>query len=121
MMIIRRLIGTVSESKKYIAGNVGLQWCSLVANMIMMIAITRFQGSVFRGDANYGNYVLTAVIVVVAVIIRFVCTTMASRMGYLSSKQVKKTLREMIYTKLLRLGNSYMVCLGRMEKERMQS
>ena len=121
MMIIRRLIGTVSESKKYIAGNVCLQWCSLVANMIMMIAITRFLGSVFRGDANYGSYVLTAVIVVVAVIIRFVCTTMASRMGYLSSKQVKKTLREMIYTKLLRLGNSYMVCLGRMEKERMQS
>ena len=28
-------------------------------------------------------------------------------MGYLSSKAVKKTLREMIYRKLLRLGTSY--------------
>ena len=28
-------------------------------------------------------------------------------MGYLSSKAVKKTLRELIYKKLLRLGSSY--------------
>lgn len=27
MMINKRLIGTVSESKKYIAGNVVSQWC----------------------------------------------------------------------------------------------
>lgn len=42
-----------------------------------------------------------------AVIVRFVCATVSSRMGYLSSKAVKKTLREMIYKKLLRLGSSY--------------
>ena len=29
MMINKRLIGTVAESKKYIVGNVILQWCSL--------------------------------------------------------------------------------------------
>ena len=31
MMINKRLIGTVSQSKKYVAGNVALQWCSLTA------------------------------------------------------------------------------------------
>lgn len=31
MMIDKRLIGTVSESRKYIAGNVVCQWCALVA------------------------------------------------------------------------------------------
>lgn len=31
MMINKRLIGAVPESKKYIAGNVALQWCSLFA------------------------------------------------------------------------------------------
>lgn len=35
MMINKRLIGTVAESKKYIAGNVVLQWCSLAANIAM--------------------------------------------------------------------------------------
>ena len=39
--------------------------------------------------------------------IRFLCTAGASRMSYLSSKAVKKTLREKIYEKLLRLGASY--------------
>ena len=42
-----------------------------------------------------------------AVTVRFVCTLLSSRMGYLSSKTVKKVLREKIYEKLLRLGASY--------------
>ncbi|MGN0979884.1 MAG: hypothetical protein ACI4PT_06095 [Candidatus Avoscillospira sp.] len=41
MMINKRLIGTVSESKKYIAGNVALQWCALAANIAMIGAICR--------------------------------------------------------------------------------
>ena len=37
MMINKRLIGIVSESKKYIAGNIVAQWCSLAANIVMKI------------------------------------------------------------------------------------
>lgn len=37
MMINKRLIGTVSESKKYIAGNVALQWCSIAANIAVIV------------------------------------------------------------------------------------
>ena len=70
MMINKRLIETVSESKKYTAGNVACQWISLMANIVMM-----------------GNITI--------------------KMSYLSSKAVKKTLREMIYKKLLRLGTPY--------------
>ena len=40
MMINKRLIGTVKESKKYIALNVAIQWCSLAANVVMMAAIS---------------------------------------------------------------------------------
>ena len=32
MMINKRLIGTVPDSKPYIAGNVALQWLSLLSN-----------------------------------------------------------------------------------------
>ena len=107
MMINKRLIGTVRESKKYIAGNVVFQWCSLVANIVMMATITGLLGSLFRGEAESGTLMKAAMIVGGAVITRYICTTMATRMGYLSSKAVKKTLREMIYQKLLRLGNAY--------------
>ena len=107
MMINKRLIGTVKESKKYIAGNVICQWVSLAANITMMGAIAWMLQSLFADSAGDGQIALTAVIAAVAVVIRFVCATLSSRMGYLSSKAVKKTLREMIYRKLLRLGTSY--------------
>ena len=105
MMINKRLIGTVKESKKYIAGNVICQWISLAANIVMMAAIANMLQNLYQGtDSHIG---LTALIAGAAVSVRFVCATTASRMGYLSSKAVKKTLREMIYRKLLRLGASY--------------
>ena len=107
MMINKRLIGAVKESKKYIAGNVVCQWTSQAANITMMGAIAKMLQSLFEGAAGDGQIVLTAVIAIVAVVVRFVCTTAASRMGYLSSKAVKKTLREMIHKKLLHLGSSY--------------
>ena len=106
-MINKRLIGTVKESKKYIAGNVIFQWISLVANIAMMAAIAKMLQGLFEGTVNDGQSALTAGIAVVALVVRFVCATAASRMGYLSGKAVKKTLREMIYKKLLRLGASY--------------
>lgn len=40
MMINKRLIGTVSESKKYIAWNVVCQWFALAASIAMMGAIS---------------------------------------------------------------------------------
>ena len=107
MMINKRLIGTVKDSKKYIAGNVICQWVSLVANITMMGAIAAMLQGLFDGSAGEAQIALTALIASVAVVVRFVCATTASRMGYLSSKAVKKTLREMIYRKLLRLGSSY--------------
>ena len=107
MMINKRLIGTVKESKKYIAGNVIYQWVSLAANITMMGAIAKMLQSLFEGTAGNRQIFLTAAIAAVAVLVRFACATAASQMGYLSSKTVKKALREMIYKKLLRLGSSY--------------
>ncbi len=105
MMIDKRLIGTVSESKKYVFGNVAFQWVSLVANMTLMTAISGLLAGLFTG--NSGSIGVTAIIAAVALAARFGCAIGAARMGYLSSKAVKKTLRELIYKKLLRLGVSY--------------
>ena len=107
MMINKRLIGTVKESKKYIAGNVICQWISLAANITMMGAIAHLLQAMYNGELGDGTLTATALIAAAAVIIRFICATSSSRMGYLSSKAVKKTLREMIYQKLLRLGAAY--------------
>lgn len=107
MMINKRLIGTVGESKKYIAGNVVMQWISLLANIIMMASLTSLLAKLFERTAGKKDFISVAIVALVAAVIRFLCTTGASRMAYLSSKSVKKKLRRLIYEKLLRLGASY--------------
>jgi ATP-binding cassette subfamily C protein len=52
MMINKRLINTVKESKKYIAGNVVCQWVSLTANITMMVAIAGMLQGLFDGSAD---------------------------------------------------------------------
>ncbi len=107
MMINKRLIGTVQESKKYIAGNVVCQWVSLAANITMMGTIAQLLGKLYQGEAHGSQLAATAVIAALAVVVRFVCAVLSSRMSYLSSRTVKKTLRQQIYSKLLRLGSAY--------------
>lgn len=107
MMIDKRLIGMVPESKKYVAGNVLMQWISLAANVVLMMSITRFFASLYAKNVTGKDFAVFAVIAVMAVTVRFFCAIGASRMGFLSSKKVKKTLREAIYTKLLKLGAAY--------------
>lgn len=115
MMINKRLIGTVGESKKYIAGNVAFQWLSLAANIVMMDSITRLLAVLFENTASEKDVWLTLLAAAAAVAVRYLCTRMASRMSYLSSKAVKKTLRGLIYQKLLRLGPSYQEQTGTSE------
>ena len=107
MMINKRLIGTVAESKKYIAANVVFQWISLVANIVMMGSITYFFAKLFEKSAERKHFLITLAIAAFTVAVRYLCTTLSSKMSYLSSKAVKMTLRELIYKKLLRLGSSY--------------
>lgn len=97
----------VGESKKYIAAHVVLQWISLLANIVMMWEIAHLLQSLYEKTLSQNQAIFVAVIAAIAVIVRFVCSVISSRMAYLSSKSVKKILRENIYKKLLRLGSSY--------------
>lgn len=107
MMINKRLIQTVQESKKFIAANVACQWVSLAANITMMVSITGFLAKMYSMTAFHGDVISTLMVVVAVVGVRFFCSVLSSRMSYLSSRTVKSTLRKKIYEKLLRLGTSY--------------
>lgn len=107
MMINKRLIQAVPESKKYIALNVALQWLSLAANIVMIGAIGFFLQKLLTKTEDVTSIIVLASIAVGAIIVQFLCTIGAARMSHLSSKSVKKTLRNKIYSKLLRLGSSY--------------
>lgn len=107
MMMNKRLFSTVKESKKYIAGNVISQWISLAANISMMAAIAKMLQALYEGTVTEMQFALTAAVAAAAAAIRFFSAVVSSKMSYLSSRKVKKTLRRSIYQKLLRLGPSY--------------
>ena len=107
MMINKRLIAAVPESRRYIAGNVACQWVALGANIAMMWRITALLAGLCEKTAGIREILGTLAVAILAVAVRYVCTVLASTMSYRSSKAVKKTLRQRIYRKLLRLGTAY--------------
>ena len=107
MMINKRLISTIGKSKKYIAGNVIVQWLSMIFNIVMIFSIANLLGKLAEKSIESGDMIFTICAAVIAVAVRFVCSRLQSKFSFLASKTVKKTMREMIYKKLLRLGSSY--------------
>ena len=107
MMINKRLIGLVNDSKKYIKYIVIFNWISLIANIISIFFIANLLEKVFNKNFSTNNIMITAVVVLIAIIIRIICNIFASKMSYYSSVNVKRVLREKIYNKLTKLGPSY--------------
>ena len=107
MMIDKRLIGTVKEAPRYIAGNVACQWVGLLANVAAVFSVASLLNAALDGTWTAGGLGLTALTVAAAVLVRFLCAGAAARMSYKASSRVKKVLRDRICEKLLRLGPSY--------------
>lgn len=107
MMLDKRLLATVPESRRYIAANVGLQWLALGANILLVGAVCRLLASLWAGSAVPVDLARTAALGLGAVALRFGCAVGAARMSYLSSRTVKTRLRTLLYEKLLRLGTAY--------------
>lgn len=107
MMIDKRLIGTVKEAPKYIAGNVACQWVGLLANVAAVLSVAKLLNAALAGTWTAGGLGLTALTVAGAVLVRFLCAGAAARMSYRASSRVKKVLRDRLYEKLLGLGPSY--------------
>lgn len=107
MMINKRLISVMGDSKKYIFLNVAVQWISMLFNMLMIFTIADLLQKLYEKSHMWTDIVLTAVAVTATVGVRFVCSRLQAKFSFNASKTVKKKLRSMIYEKLLRLGSAY--------------
>ena len=107
MMINKRLIAQVQESKKYIGANVAAQWCSLVLNILMMGVLTQFLVRLFQNTATAATWICTLLTGGFVLLGKHILSLISARMSYLSGRTVKLKLRKRIYEKLLALGNSY--------------
>lgn len=106
-MFDKRLMQVCPESKKYIIGNIILQFLELVCNTVMIIAIAVTIENLYRNNADIRQLSVTAIVIAATILARFFTSKYAVRMSYLASKTVKQRMREMIYSKLLKLGSKY--------------
>lgn len=115
MMIKPWLIRIVGKTKQYITGHVLVSWIGLLANIVVVTAIGRLLESLLTGTYTAQlarTVVLTAVC---AISVRIACALLTSYLSFLASNEVKRILRERIYTKLCRLGLSYTEKIGTSE------
>ena len=104
-MIKTRLLGLVPESKKYIAANVLLQWLGLCSNVVMIFTIAGLLDGLRLGQPV--SLAGSGAVIAGTIIARILCIKLAASASYHASRNVKKTLRGLLYGKLLRLGPSY--------------
>ena len=106
-MIDKKIIGIVPQSKKYVKLNVLFQWIALISNIVTIFTFVNVLNRLYKGTYNRNLIMTSLVIFVVCLTVRYFCTRLSAKMSYLSSKSVKKVLREKIYNKLLALGENY--------------
>lgn len=106
-MFDKRLMAMCPESKKYIVGNIACQWTELMMNAVMIFIISTAVEKLYSREMTANGVLMSLGILAGALVIRFFMTKTLARMSYLAAKTVKRVMREQIYKKILRLGNSY--------------
>ena len=108
-MFDKRLMKICPESRKYIAGNIILQWLELMCNALMIYVIANIIEEKYEQfyEMPISAFAIPLIIIAATIIVRIFTSKSAVRMSYLASKTVKRKMRELIYGKLLRLGSSY--------------
>lgn len=105
-MINKRLLSLSKKSQKYIYLTVLMNWISIICNIGVVLFIGDIIDKLFNDclnfdTAKYFMYIATLILV------RFVCNYMSGIFSHKSSSNVRTSIRESIYKKLLDIGINY--------------
>lgn len=106
-MFDKRLLGMVPGAVKYVLASVAFQWIALVANVVLMISFGTFLQLAFEGTPSGQAFFQLAIVAAVVIAIRATCVSCAQSMGFKAASRAKRTMREAVYDKLVRLGPAY--------------
>lgn len=106
-MFSKRLAEMVPAARKYVVASVALQWVALVANVALMLLIGLFVQALIEGGDVAASQASLVQAAVAAIVVRVGCLTLAQRMGQVAAAAAKRTVRKLVYDKLVRLGPSY--------------
>lgn len=105
-MVNKRLLSLSKESQKYVYLTVLMNWISIICNIGIVLFVGNIIDKLFNKDLNF-NIGAYALYIGLLISIRFICNYMSGRFSYKSSANVRKSIRESIYKKLLKLGVNY--------------
>lgn len=100
MMIDKRLINTVAESKKWIAITVLWNWLALVGGIVTAVVFAYLLQAAFLHKLSVPSAVSFGAILVVALALRVFSGKKSVQASYFASTRVKHELRGLIYRKL---------------------
>lgn len=107
MIINKRLINDMEETKKYIKLQVFLKWIALFCNIIMIFTLTNTMQNVMNNNLNINILINTTIVFLMVMTIRHFVIYKESVISGKSSRIVKNKLRHNIYEKLLNIGEKY--------------
>ena len=106
-MIDKKLLALLGENKKYIFYAVGLMIVGLFANLAITASICyaiQYAAEYTFSGSNAQGFILPAVIVIIAMAIRYVTSRSIGDLKDTLGRNVKKDLRQKIYDKIIKLG-----------------
>lgn len=106
-MFHRRLFSEFKDTKKKVMQMVLSQWLMLIANILFLLVAAGFIETVVTGEDLTEDSAVLIVTVGLVILIRSLMSLWNTRLSFITSKEVKKKLRTMVYEKLMRMGNQY--------------
>ena len=106
-MIDKKLLALLGHNKKYIFYAVGLMIVGLFANLAITASICyaiQYAAEYTSSGSNTQGFILPAVIVIIAMAIRYVTSRSIGDLKDTLGRNVKKDLRQKIYDKIIKLG-----------------
>ena len=106
-MIDKKLLALLGHNKKYIFYAVGLMIVGLFANLAITASICyaiQYAAEYASSGSNAQGFILPAVIVIIAMAIRYVTSRSIGDLKDTLGRNVKKDLRQKIYDKIIKLG-----------------
>ena len=97
----------MAHSKRYVYLNVLWQWIALVSQIAAVFFIGRLLEALFKGTITSKEIMTAGAVFIAALAVRAVATKFATRYAFLAGRDVKTTLRDALYAKLLKLGAAY--------------
>ena len=104
-MINIRLLKAFPKSAQYIRLNVLFQWLGLLMNVILSASIAHLIASAIEQRPISW---IVFVIMILSLCVRMICNDRAVQMSFASSSLVKEQMRERLFSKLSKIGPSYL-------------